>query len=879
MTAATLCCDTDARRPLVRASASIGFDYVEVDAAQTTLSVHFLGRAPDWSDGRFLRLEGGRRIRDLVIRGIGIVRAPDDGSDDVLTVTVDRPGDFSTYRLCAIELDADDRPTGRPHPAFDPRYACVAFGFKASCPSDLDCGDAPQCPPEVLPEPAIDYLAKDYASFRRLLLDRLALIMPGWTERHAPDLGVTLVEVLAYVADELSYYQDAVATEAYLDTARLRTSVRRHVRLVDYRLHEGCNARALIACTVSDAAIELNAADFVVTTKLPQIDAPMVRATALPATEPAAWLTFQPRWPAPTVTLRSARNRIAFYDWGERDCCLPRGATSATLLDPGSLPPPPLPPDHPDYCVPEAPPVDIAGGVAAGQWHQLHLAPCDLLVFEEVIGPRTGDPLDADPTHRHAVRLTRATPAWDPLLRVLLWEVEWCAEDALPFPLCLSATSDAPDCHPLTGVSVAWGNIVVVDHGASWSVDLGTVPEVDSRATCSTDCAAAEISYLPGRYAPAVPRANLTFAAPLAACPGPHDAGCGGCGPTSAQAIRVTDVLAALPEITLTSLPAQRPGAPVPAARQWLPRPDLLASGPDDLHFVVEVDDDRVAWLRFGDGECGRAVEAGERFTAHYRTGSGPAGNVGADTLTQIVFGNDFPDGTAIAVRNPLAASGGTAFEPVAEAKLRAPYAIATRLERAITPADYVAIVERDFPALVQRAAAVMRATGVRTAVEVAIDSIGREDPPAALLDCIAAHLEAFRRIGHDVRVIAAELVSIDLALTVCVADGYLRGHVEAAVLTALGAGRAADGSLGFFHPDRLSFGDAVTVSALVAAVQALAGVSSVVVTRLERLFAGPNDELASGILPLGPLEVARLDGDPDFPENGRLVLTMRGGR
>ena len=67
--------------------------------------------------------------------------------------------------------------------------------------------------------------------------------MPGWKERHAPDLGVTLVEMLAYAGDQLSYYQDAVATEAYLTTARQRASVRRHSRLVDYAMHDGASAR------------------------------------------------------------------------------------------------------------------------------------------------------------------------------------------------------------------------------------------------------------------------------------------------------------------------------------------------------------------------------------------------------------------------------------------------------------------------------------------------------------------------------------------------------------------------------------------------------------------------------------------------------------
>ena len=94
--------------------------------------------------------------------------------------------------------------------------------------------------------PEIDYLAKDYASFRQLMLDHLALRVPGWTERSEADLGIVLVEILAYVGDYLSYYQDAVATEAYLGTARRRTSIKRHVRLLDYVLHEGCNARVWV---------------------------------------------------------------------------------------------------------------------------------------------------------------------------------------------------------------------------------------------------------------------------------------------------------------------------------------------------------------------------------------------------------------------------------------------------------------------------------------------------------------------------------------------------------------------------------------------------------------------------------------------------------
>src|SRR5207249_3177500 len=59
----------------------------------------------------------------------------------------------------------------------------------------------------------------------------------------------------------LSYYQDAVATEAYLHTARQRISVRRHARLVDYHMHEGCNARAWVCIETDTDLVDNQALD------------------------------------------------------------------------------------------------------------------------------------------------------------------------------------------------------------------------------------------------------------------------------------------------------------------------------------------------------------------------------------------------------------------------------------------------------------------------------------------------------------------------------------------------------------------------------------------------------------------------------------------
>src|SRR5262249_61077780 len=147
-------------------------------------------------------------------------------------------------------------PAARPA-GFDPQLASVEFSFKVECPADFDCKPVCTCPPEQIDTPAIDYLAKDYDTFRALMLDRLSLLSPSWTERVAADMGIALVELLAYLADELSYRQDAVATEAYLATARRRTSLRRHARLVDYVVHDGANARAWVRVFVQGEGVVL----------------------------------------------------------------------------------------------------------------------------------------------------------------------------------------------------------------------------------------------------------------------------------------------------------------------------------------------------------------------------------------------------------------------------------------------------------------------------------------------------------------------------------------------------------------------------------------------------------------------------------------------
>ena len=106
--------------------------------------------------------------------------------------------------------------------------------------------DPLQAPPPAAPDTTrtlVDYLSKDFRSFKRLMLDSIAHKEPGFVEQHEADAAIALIDILAFAADSLSYYQDAVATEAYLETARRRVSVRRHARLLGYALSEGCTPR------------------------------------------------------------------------------------------------------------------------------------------------------------------------------------------------------------------------------------------------------------------------------------------------------------------------------------------------------------------------------------------------------------------------------------------------------------------------------------------------------------------------------------------------------------------------------------------------------------------------------------------------------------
>lgn len=136
------------------------------------------------------------------------------------------------------------------------------------------CCDAPPRPPAAPIRPfnspgltSIQYRIGTFSSFRRAMLDSVRLVkvpkdtrvtppferpnpFVRWHEGMGGDYHTMLIELWAYLADILTFYQERIANEAFLSTATQRDSLRRLAELVGYRPQPGSAATALLAFTI-----------------------------------------------------------------------------------------------------------------------------------------------------------------------------------------------------------------------------------------------------------------------------------------------------------------------------------------------------------------------------------------------------------------------------------------------------------------------------------------------------------------------------------------------------------------------------------------------------------------------------------------------------
>ncbi|MEM1076111.1 MAG: putative baseplate assembly protein [Pseudomonadota bacterium] len=765
---------------------------------------------------------------DFTVRGgdriIGVSVETVDINGDALDLTFSREGDFSAYTL-----SIDDNVQG-----YDPILREITFRFRVHCDTDIDCESDPDLPGPPEEEPRLDYLARDYESYRAMMLDRLAVTTPEMTERHPASLEITLVEWMAALGDDLSYKLDKISTEYALETARLRRSAARHARLVGYRMHNGASARVLAHVDVSVPSVPLDASDLSFTTASPALGADVVPQTQLGQAHTQGALIFEP---AQDMILRQAHNRIDLHHWGDRDAVLAKGATEAWLRDP-----------------------DTALSLAAG----------DLLILVESRDPSTSRAEDADPTHRHAVRLI-ADPdvVEDPLELVAgsplrVQRVTWGAEDALPFQLCVGARPAGQQ------LSHALGNVVVADHGFSLPEpeDLGTAP-------VRTNPEFVEDPTSPGPpkplvaldrhrpFAPALVRKDLTFSA-----------GAFASGDPSTPAARVTSVRPSECRAAMRLTSTLEPDT-------WQARADLLEDGPNALVFVPEVADDGTTTLRFGrthgdvPSSHGKTPQAGDAFLAHYRVGTGTIGNIGADALRHVAA-SPLAIASVTGVTNPLPAVGGARRETIAEVSQRAPVSF-LKQQRAVTLADYETLLTAHPD--VQRAHARKRWLGGWSAIFLSVDRVGSIEVDEEFKTALLAYLEPFRMMGHDLTVDAPIYIPLQVEIHACVDPDHFAEDVSEALEEAFSTGYLRSGEMAFFHPDNVSFSSRIYLSHIYRQAMDVPGVRDVQVLEFRRAASPTSNAIDAGVLTFGPREIPILANDPNHPDQGELLITAEGGR
>ena len=366
------------------------------------------GESPE----HIFRIRGGHRIRGSASGGPLRVTAVGAGAEsEVLELQVAPIGDYSTYTL---EVDFG---------GIDPVFNEIDFKFRPGC-FNTDCSPAWEAAPPVQGLPKIDYLAKDYDSFRHLMINWMRERVDGWTATSEADLSVVLIDLISAAADELSDYQDRVIAEAFLSSARRRLSLTRHARLMDYHVHQGNQGSAWIACTLASGQT-----------------AELSPGLQVWAQREGGEVVFVSREGA---SMDAALNAMSLHTWSGARPGLSEGATSADLV-------------MPDESTAER----LRDGIRAGKF--------PYLLLQEHKDADTGSVNAADSSRRHLLSLVdgedegAAEVGEDALEGLWYLRVTWREEDALPSDYY--ADKDGSDGSAHQDIILFHGNLVQTYQG------------------------------------------------------------------------------------------------------------------------------------------------------------------------------------------------------------------------------------------------------------------------------------------------------------------------------------------------------------------------------------------------------------------------------
>jgi len=760
-----------------------------------------------------------------------------DAGRRFLEICVAEPGDFAEYRL----LIDDER--------IDRFFNDVQFSFKVGCDDRLDCAEpSTECPPEELADFPVDYLARDFVSFRNALLDFAAQRYPNWQVPIEADVGVMLLETMAALGDELSYLQDRHNREAYLETATERRSLRHKARLLDYEIHDGRMASTLLELTVNPGVTSVE-------------DGWPVWARVEGSTPIRFELGSRMRERGHETNFlvdelwNPGNFTVYLFDDGQE--CLEAGATELFVRND---------PTDPGGVRFDAAAVDLW---SAGRPLLLRDIPAD--------------PSEAD--RLHVVRVVEVRLEHDDLFDVDVARIRWEAQDAPPFPIPFEQLQLSGNLVPATaGKSCTARFRVGTPHPSG-----GVLAAVEREGPLFTDV---DPSLLSRRNACEELEEESESRPPiyLFSLPGTEESGLAFADPDD-------DLRRAVPEVRLYEPDEDEPDEDEPD--QWSFRRTLIDESGDDNVFTLEDGTWRRIvgrWLggaelvhrdyatgagytvRFGDGEFGRLPAAGALFEVDYRLGSGVKGNVPAGSVNALeIPAKASPLATRlVAASNPFPVTSGVDPESADEIKLLAPEAYKAETFFAVRPEDYGTQAEKlDF---VQKAQGSFRWTGSWLSAVTAVDAEDAFELSPERRQLVEALLNCRRQAGRDVIVRDPKFVNLDLVINLCVSRDAFPGQVRVRVLEALFGRGGFRPRAGFFDPDNFTFGTPLRRSALEAAVVSVEGVEAVTSMQIRAHGVTEFKEFEALAFEVGDDELVRVENSALRPERGSLTLELEGG-
>jgi hypothetical protein len=592
-----------------------------------------------------------------------------------------------------------------------------------------------------LPAPILD--DRSFEQLRDELVRRIPVYAPEWTDHNVSDPGIALLELFAFLGENLLYRFNQIPESTYLA----------YLRLLDVPLRPAIPARALVTFTPAGAAAvpvdqgtALRAGDLGFET--------LGEVAALPA---SARAVARRAAAAPTDPDHAELATQSLQALGLED------AGAAIFYAPQLLGTDPLASDATLLELPEA--VDgalwvalvTAGPTAALDGQALSLG----FAFD-------GDP--GPPAERAACAgVGAASPG-----PAVVWQVSTGQLDAAGEPRYETVPALADTTRGLTADGVVRLRLPATVAGRTFSP-----PADELRGT--------------GDWPPELEDAQLAAQVVLWLRAFRPDGGrFGRLRWLGANAAEVEQTRRVLPELLGVGTGEARQAlrlvnAPVlPASltvevegddgfAAWQQVDDFDGSGEGDLHYTVDPERGLVG---FGDGVRGLVPPLGRRVrTNGYRYGGGRAGNVAAQAITKV-------DGLAVKPGNVLPAVGGADAETVADALERIPGELRRR-DRAVTAGDFGELARATPGVDVGRAECLPlfhpRRPNAQSAGVVSVVCWPREDrrhrdapmPDRALLDAVCAYLDARRLVTTELYVLPPAYRSVAVAVGLQAKPGY----------------------------------------------------------------------------------------------------------